>query len=814
MTNNNQFKDFSYCFSNDLNFPLRIKILSLEGYRKPDSYSDLSEFPDKRFSGLNLAYFKSDLLVELQLFSNGLPMGEKVQTRYQQFTKSWCWNETLTLPISINNLPYDSMLYIEVSDILKPMQTTIIGGCCLSLFTSNCKLRTGKQKLTIKPITNEEDFYNTCFKEYDEIDRLDKLVKKQEAGDLEKLEWLDKMTFLEIEKIKEKETLLSNKLFLYIELPKFDFPLIFHEMESQLPVGPIHRGGSNLIVIADMEMYNDNPVEEKHRRLVRSHRSVLVDKELKPNSRNRDQLNKIIKYPPTQLLTSEEKDLLWKFRFYLKRDKKALTKFLKCVMWSDTVESSQAVTILEEWSDIEIEDALELLGPNFVDPRVRGYAVKLLEKAADDELLLYLLQLVQALKFEETTTEQSMSSLGEFLLLRGTQNFILGNRFIWYIKVECNDKKHGLIYQKLLEEFELRLKNFELDSIIDIIHQQTKLIDIILVLSKQIRLSKDIRTKKIEKFKHTLSDPKFFLNTFDPIPFPLDASIHVIGVIPDKCTVFKSNLSPLKLMFKTTENLEYPVMFKYGDDLRQDQLVIQIIMLMDNLLRAENLDLKLSPYKVLATGNDEGLIQFIPSMSLATILNLYDNSLLSYLKQNHFDQNAPLNIQPYVLDNYLKSCAGYCVITYLLGVGDRHLDNLLLTQDGKLFHIDFGYFLGRDPKPFPPPMKLCKEMVEAMGGANSPQYAKFLSYCFVAFNSLRKSANLILNLLSLMLDADIPDIAIEPDKAVMKVQEKFCLEMSDEEAIQHFQTLVNESVSALFPQVIETIHKWAQYWRK
>ena len=62
--------------------------------------------------------------------------------------------------------------------------------------------------------------------------------------------------------------------------------------------------------------------------------------------------------------------------------------------------------------------------------------------------------------------------------------------------------------------------------------------------------------------------------------------------------------------------------------------------------------------------------------------------------------------------NYtIPSIAGYSVITYLLSVGDRHLDNLLLMETGNLIHIDFGYILGRDPKIFPPPMRLSKEMV-------------------------------------------------------------------------------------------------------
>lgn len=55
-------------------------------------------------------------------------------------------------------------------------------------------------------------------------------------------------------------------------------------------------------------------------------------------------------------------------------------------------------------------------------------------------------------------------------------------------------------------------------------------------------------------------------------------------------------------------------MFKHGDDLRQDQLVLQMVHLMDRLLRKENLDLKLKPYRVLATGSNHGKF-YIPDTS-------------------------------------------------------------------------------------------------------------------------------------------------------------------------------------------------------
>ena len=131
-----------------------------------------------------------------------------------------------------------------------------------------------------------------------------------------------------------------------------------------------------------------------------------------------------------------------------------------------------------------------------------------------------------------------------------------------------------------------------------------------------------------------------------------------------------------------------------------------------------------------------------------------------------------------------------------------------------MFHIDFGYILGRDPKPFPPPMKISKEMIDAMGGLGSPHFARFRSLSLIAFSLLRRNAALLLNLLSLMLRSGIQDIALEPDRAVQKVEDKFRLDLTEEAALQHLQGLINESVNALFPAMMETIHKWAQYWRK
>ncbi|KAL9099361.1 MAG: hypothetical protein Q9163_005137 [Psora crenata] len=934
--------EYSFANSTSLDFPVNVRIRgSLEGQYNPPPYSTLLQRPDLRHIGSNTSP-NSDLYVTAQLWADSKPLTVPVQTTYKSLKAGRVWNEWLELPISISQLPQSAQLAITVWD-LSPTggagargHTIPFGGTTIPLFDKDNTLQKGRQKCRVYRRKAADGFSSTTtpavppqqrkvdrtgmikghimLPEEEELERLEKLLKKHEAGEIPKVDWLDDIVFKVIEKkrrevdasvriiakarrkraIAEKDAGnedgltakvdeqndntkpddedVADRYLLFIDFPRFDFPVVFTDHEyaptpvssmahrtpapgsvnfkppPEVQLGPgINAAGSGvgeddetappLIRIYDPEVgAKDNPAETKHRRLVRSQRTGILDRDLKPNAKFRDELNTIMSYGPTQELNAEEKDLIWRFRHHLTRNKRALTKFVKSVAWQDQGEARQAVQLLPKWTEIDVDDALELLGPTFDNPAVRSYAVDRLRESDDEELLLYLLQLVQALKFEKISPEPrdgstQDSSLARFLISRATSNFMLGNFLHWYLMVECDDqspdqaKETRKLFAKV--EFDFMTSLTQAAQGPDrrkALLRQGELITVLSKISKEIRFSREDRPRRITRLKKFLADPKNELTYFDPpLPLPLDPSVSVTGIFPDDSNVFKSSLFPLLINFRTTTGAKYPIIFKTGDDLRQDQLVIQIISLMDRLLRKENLDLKLTPYRILATSATAGAVQFVPSMSLAAASAKYKGSILAYLRANNPDTNADLGVRKETMDIYVKSCAGYCVITYLLGVGDRHLDNLLLAPDGHFFHADFGYILGRDPKPFAPQMKLCREMVEGMGGSSSPNYQAFKSYCFTAYTTLRKSSNLILNLFALMVDANITDIRLMNREgnnlrgegaggsvAVEKVRERFHLEMTEEEAMRHFEGLIADSVGALFPVVIDTIHNMMQ----
>ncbi|KAL5723815.1 phosphatidylinositol 3-kinase [Ranunculus cassubicifolius] len=812
---NNEFRFFLSC---DINLPVTFRIERLEGKLPPINSSN-SE------SEWTIEERKSELYVECALYIDGAPFGLATRTRLESVGQPYCWNELITLTTKYRDLTAHSQLALTVWDVSCDEDDGLIGGATILIFNNKKQLKTGKQKLRLWPGKEADGSYPTTTPgkvprhERGELERLEKLVNKYERGQIQPIDWLDRLTFKAMEKIKEKENSKngSSHLNLIVDFCSFEHRVVFQESGANfLSPSPV-SSTNEIVTVWDPEVGRTNPSEHKQLKLARSLTRGIIDKDLKPSVNERKSIQGILKYPPTRTLNGEERQLLWKFRFYLTTDKKALTKFLRCVEWSDLQEAKQAVELMGKWETIDVCDALELLSPLFENEEVRAYAVSVLERADDEELQCYLLQLVQALRFERT----DKSRLSHFLVQRSLRNIEFASFLRWYVTVELHDpayaKRFYCTYEilednmmKLAAEFSGDEDGFNLwQSLV----RQTELTAQLCSIMRDVRNVRGGTQRKIEKLRQLLSGLLSELTYFDePIRSPLAPDTLISGIVPSESSIFKSALNPLRLTFRTASGGKCQLIFKKGDDIRQDQLVVQMVSLMDRLLKLENLDLHLTPYRVLATGQDEGMLEFIPSSSLAQILSEH-RSIISYLQKFHPDEDGPFGITATCLETFIKSCAGYSVITYILGIGDRHLDNLLLRDDGRLFHVDFGYILGRDPKPFPPPMKLCKEMVEAMGGAESQYYTRFKSYCCEAYNILRKSSNLILNLFHLMAGSNIPDIASDPEKGILKLQEKFRLEMNDEECIHFFQDLINESVSALFPQMVETIHRWAQYWR-
>ena len=802
------------------------------------------------------------------------------------------WNEWIVFPYKFSELARDTMIVFKIHDAYYPGKERVVGSTSISIFGKYGALRRDIYDLRIYHDVDEfeEKITSGKINKSEICYKLNKLKNKYHDGYLPKNDWLDKLTFREIERITQDEKTRSKQMYLTIEFPKIvidnvEYNVVFFEKnaEESCKLDILKEYG---VLIYDDELMFDNLVEIKHHQLSRSARSGVSDRDLKPNSQIRDLLNTIVAYPPTKVMTAEEQDLIWKFRFYLMNQKKALTKFLKCVKWDSQSEAKQAIDLLFKWELMDIEDALELLSPQFTHPTVRKYAVSRLKNAPNEDLILYLLQLVQALKYENydkfknevdkqkkfpsidlldkdikslkdinrksvdlNESRQSIGSssssttttaaaavetivnddddLAGFLINRACQDETFANYFFWYLMVECGnrwkpdggsltakntetDDRFSEFYLFVMNRFSMKLSSNEnLLKIKHMLLRQKRFVRNIIQLMRKIAGEKGGQQKKTEKLHVLLNDPEAFkMNflSFDPLPLPLDPEIKVKGIISEKTTLFKSALNPIKLTFTTSNpGEEYVAIVKHGDDLRQDQLILQTITLMDKLLRKENLDLKLTPYRVLATNTKSGFVQYIDSLPVAEILKNYD--IQKYLKICAPCENATYGISADVMDNYIKSCAGYCIVTYILGVGDRHFDNLMLTKNGNLFHIDFGYILGRDPKPFPPPMKLSKEMVEAMGGIQSEHYQQFRKLCYTAFLHLRRHSNLILNLFNLMIDANIPDIALEPDKTVKKVQDKFRLDLNDEEAVHYIQSLIDISVTAVMATLVEQIHR-------
>lgn len=195
--------------------------------------------------------------------------------------------------------------------------------------------------------------------------------------------------------------------------------------------------------------------------------------------------------------------------------------------------------------------------------------------------------------------------------------------------------------------------------------------------------------------------------------------------------------------------------------------------------------------------------------------SLANNPIQDFLRSIAYDPEAPYFVCRDVMDTYVKSCAGYCVITYLLGVGDRHLDNLLLhNQTGSFFHCDYAFLFGNDPKKYLP-MRVTEDMIYGMGGRESDNYAKFLSLTGCAFVTLRQPENvrLLLSLVRVMEAARLPDVSPSSSSGsdsmadvLLGLRQRLRLDLTEEQAVAFMEEMVESSLSSRLWMAVDAIH--------
>lgn len=113
-----------------------------------------------------------------------------------------------------------------------------------------------------------------------------------------------------------------------------------------------------------------------------------------------------------------------------------------------------------------------------------------------------------------------------------------------------------------------------------------------------------------------------------------------------------------------------PAIVKCGDDLRQELMAYQLLSALQKIWEQERVPLWVRPYKILVTSADSGLIEpILNTVSLHQVKKHCKMSLLEYFLKEFGSQFSEefLTAQR----NFVKSCAGYCIVSYLIQVKDR-----------------------------------------------------------------------------------------------------------------------------------------------
>ncbi|OTA56852.1 phosphatidyl inositol 3-kinase-like protein [Hypoxylon sp. EC38] len=226
----------------------------------------------------------------------------------------------------------------------------------------------------------------------------------------------------------------------------------------------------------------------------------------------------------------------------------------------------------------------------------------------------------------------------------------------------------------------------------------------------------------------------------------------------DEVLVLGSLAKPRKLTARGSNGVNYGLLIKPKDDLRTDQRLMEFNSMINRSLKRDaessRRQLYIRTYAVTPLNEECGIIEWVDGLKTLRdiLLNIYRsrgivpnyrhleammNDAATGDKNTSIFTDKVLGMFPPVLPNwfiaqfpnpsawfsarlrYTRSCAVMSMVGTILGLGDRHGENVLLEEgNGGVFHVDFNCLFDKGltfARPERVPFRLTHNMVAAMG---------------------------------------------------------------------------------------------------
>jgi hypothetical protein len=283
---------------------------------------------------------------------------------------------------------------------------------------------------------------------------------------------------------------------------------------------------------------------------------------------------------------------------------------------------------------------------------------------------------------------------------------------------------------------------------------------------------------------------------------PIHPTKKIKKFFVDEIKIKQSITTPIYIPYECDDGNKSAILFK-REDIRKDATAMAMAKLCRKLLEENHIQVPFISYDVIPTSPTSGFIEIVQQSK--TLNEIFQEGTINNYLQIHNPEKKIGDI----LDNYMRSLAFWTIFTYLLGVGDRHLDNIMLTSGGVLFHIDYSYVFGYETKPYVPLIRIDNAMIEGMGG--NVHYDKFKSLCLEMFLCLRRYSSLIFCCFLTLASCDPPiqNTKFTLDFLENHIVDRFLLGQNEGDVAVTISKLLDSSRDAVTLKVSDYIHTYA-----